>query len=357
MDTSGTNRKKILIIGNHKPDEQLVDNMEQHHGASVDTLYRDTIGIRSINPLTRHFSYILLAMQTLRRQKNYDVLIFWQQFIGIYYALFARLVMTYPQHAVILTFIYKRRKSIIGFFHRIIYRLTVNSDAISSLVVHSELELKHYCRIFQHCDKFEFIRVGTRHPLKNLALNGTGDYFFAAGRSNRDYPTLIEAFRSQPYTLKVACLQESLRGMDLPENVEPHFEAYGSKYLELLQHAYAVIIPIDDVHISAGQLVLIEALRLGKVCIVTEGPCLKDYIDPSCMFTVPPHDPAALAKMVDKLYNERGWFEMIARARELYERQYTITQYGERLSKYVFSDPSTLQAQNQETMRYPDHWL
>jgi len=357
MSTTSIKKNKVLIIGNHKPDEQMVANMELRYGASVETMYKDTIGIRSINPLTRHLSYLLLAIRALRRQKNYDVLIFWQQFIGIYYALFGYLVKTYPRHAVILTFIYNRRKSLIGFFHRMLYRLTVNSGSIRSIVVHSELELDHYCQIFKNCEKFEFIRVGTRHPLKHQVLNGSGGYFFAAGRSNRDYHTLIQAFRLQPHPLKIACLRESLHGMNLPENVEPHFDAYGSKYLELLEHAYAVIIPIDDVNISAGQLVLIEALRLGKICIVTEGPCLKDYIDPSCMFTVPPHDPEALAERVDKLYNERGWFEMSARARELYEQQYTITQYGERLSKYLLSGPPIPRTQNHQQVRNPDHRL
>ena len=349
MDTSGNHRKKILIIGNHKPDEQLVRNMQKRHRVAVETLYQDTIGIRSISPLTRHISYLLLALQTLRRRKKYDALIFWQQFIGIYYALFSRLFRSYPQTAVILTFIYNRRKSVVGFFHRMIYKLTVNSDSISSIVVHSELELDHYCRTFKNCDKFEFIRVGTRHPLANHTLNGAGNYFFAAGRSNRDYQTLVEAFRGQPYSLKIACLRDSLKGLDLPENVEPHFDAYGTKYLDLLQQAYAVIIPIDDIHISAGQLVLIEALRLGKMCIVTEGPCLKDYIDPSCMFTVPPHDSKALAGMVDKLYNDRGWSEMSNRARELYKQQYTITQYGERISKHVFFERLFHQSQNVKT--------
>ena len=48
-----------------------------------------------------------------------------------------------------------------------------------------------------------------------------GDYYFAGGYSNRDYPALIAAFRNIPAQLLIVCsaLNKELDAIDIPPNV------------------------------------------------------------------------------------------------------------------------------------------
>jgi len=133
-----------------------------------------------------------------------------------------------------------------------------------------------------------------------------GGYVFAGGDEERDYPTLIEAFRTLPYRLEIATLRpEQFPAGTLPPNVTarkyPHEE-----FMKLLAGASLVVVPLKERTIRyAGQQTYLNAMLLGKPVIVACSGA-DDYIRSGVDgIIVPPGDVQALrsfivSSMIDK---------------------------------------------------------
>lgn len=129
----------------------------------------------------------------------------------------------------------------------------------------------------------------------------TEDFFMAAGGMNRDYATLIKAFKIlQEANLQVfAKYRDYTKGQQVPANVEFKNLMDGNDYVmahKLLRNSYynciAVLLPIDYINdVPNGATVLVEALAMGKPIIITEADT--NYIDvekEGCGLTVKSHD-------------------------------------------------------------------
>lgn len=127
------------------------------------------------------------------------------------------------------------------------------------------------------------------------------DFFMAAGGMNRDYGTLIKAFKVlQEAKLQVfAKYRDYTKGQEIPDNVEFKNLMDGNDYVtahKLLRDSYynciAVLLPIDYINdVPNGATVLVEALAMGKPIIITEADT--NYIDvekEGCGLTVKSHD-------------------------------------------------------------------
>src|SRR5919204_55433 len=128
-----------------------------------------------------------------------------------------------------------------------------------------------------------------------LALPTADDgLVFAGGDSMRDYQPLVEAARLVPAPVVIAS-RHRLRG-PLPANVRagplPH-----ARFMRMLHRASIVVVPFPNkLPRSAGQQTYLNAMALGKLAIVTDGPGVTDYLeDGRTALIVPPGDAAALA--------------------------------------------------------------
>lgn len=68
-----------------------------------------------------------------------------------------------------------------------------------------------------------------------------------------------------------------------------------------LGNCYAVILPLDDENISSGQLVILQAIMLGKPAIVTRNRTVTDYIIDGYNGYVIEKNEESLIKMIKKL--------------------------------------------------------
>ena len=71
--------------------------------------------------------------------------------------------------------------------------------------------------------------------------------------------------------------------ISLPKNktgdtTKAYYEIPYEKYRELLEGAGIVVLPLPDITKSIGQVVLLEAMGLGKAVVVTKAPGTVDYI-------------------------------------------------------------------------------
>ena len=80
-----------------------------------------------------------------------------------------------------------------------------------------------------------------------------------------------------PYTLRVAsdCLCSSGEN----PRIQVLNNCYNSRYLNELKDATLVVVPLEAEHISAGQMVLIESMALGKTVLITETDTTRDYVE------------------------------------------------------------------------------
>jgi len=81
-------------------------------------------------------------------------------------------------------------------------------------VIFSESEAELYRTAFGiERERMHFVPLGDWRqirPIDGQVVPVRGDYYLAGGRSNRDYPALVEAFRSLPARLVILCSQVNL---------------------------------------------------------------------------------------------------------------------------------------------------
>ena len=108
--------------------------------------------------------------------------------------------------------------------------------------------------------------------------DGNEGYIFSAGRTLRDYTCLIEAIEALQIPVHIVCGVEDLKEMAIPDHVTLHREIDRKAYLDLLKGSTLVALPLKATERSTGQVVMLEAMALGKPVITTVAPGTSDYI-------------------------------------------------------------------------------
>lgn len=228
------------------------------------------------------------------------------------FSLFRLLLGRWKTRIVLLGFIYTDRsnafqQTLRRLYFRVLFLLT------HKIICFSRLERKRYADIFHNArNKFISIPYGL-HVVQINDKTLTADraplsspnhqYAFSAGRSGRDYKSLTAAFSALDMPLKIACdVESAFADCANRSNIEVLNKCYGADYINTLLQATIVIIPLSVDDISAGQMVLLQAMALGKPIIITEGPTVAEYVpNNSIAILVAPHDPDAIKSSVLKL--------------------------------------------------------
>jgi len=330
--------EKLLIAADCRIEEMFVVTLKNKLGVKTDVFYIDSTGKKRIQKIKRHISYLLTAVKSFVYRSNYKYIVFWQQFIGFYYDIIARLWFSKRRYPVslVLPLIYKKRTGVSGRVYNFLFRFLLSAGALKWFVCLLTKEREFYISEFGE-DKYKicFVRYGVNMPGNNqiAKLNGKNRFFFSGGTSNRDYCTLTGAFKVLEENLKIACFPADVKGLDIPSNVELLYNVFRNDFLDYMKKAYAVIITLDDPCISSGQLVLLNAMRLGKAIIVTKISGIEDYVDNNCVILVEPHSLMAIRNAVNYLVNNSDNLSLLAsNARRKYEMNFTIEKFAERVA-------------------------
>ena len=128
----------------------------------------------------------------------------------------------------------------------------------------------------------------------------------AVGRDKgRDWPTFLSAVGGSGWPVTLVCRPELLNEGELPIEVTVRPEVDRATYLALLAKCRIVVIPTRELGYPTGQSVLLEAMGLGKPCVVTATEALRDYVSPdeTCL-VVAPGDPGALRSAMASLMDD-----------------------------------------------------
>ncbi|MDO4576131.1 MAG: glycosyltransferase family 4 protein [Planctomycetia bacterium] len=207
-------------------------------------------------------------------KKKYDFVVAWTHLELLPTVLLKKFLFMKHPPVVLSGFIFTPRRSTLRHCIRYTYfRWLLNQ--LDFVIVHSRKEQKDYTQLFGFEDhQFVFVPFGTHVNILPKDENRE-PFIFSAGRSGRDYPLLMDAMEGLPYSLHVAC--DSFCPQKHPANVTVLDHCFNSDYLRELTDSELVVIPLEAENISAGQMVLIESMALGKTVIITRTETTEDY--------------------------------------------------------------------------------
>jgi len=331
-------KHKILIAADGFVSDNFRDTIKKELPAEIELFYFDATVRRRLKRVLRHISYFFVAVRAFKNRNNYKGIIFWQQFIGIYYGLLTRFLgaKTFPP-SVTFHFIYKERKGLIGWLLKGIFKRALEAEALAAFVCYSDIERDYYLKEFggEFENKIFFKTLGIDIPTQVVqTYQETNRYFFSGGTSNRDYSTLLRAFEGSDVKLVIACLPKDVRGLKAHKNVEIIHNSFGQDFLEKIGNAYGVIIPLENPRISSGQLVLLTAMALGKPIIITKGGCAQDYVSQDCALLVRDHSEEDIRESVQILLRDRKKANLLAvNALMRYKERFTLEAFGKNIAE------------------------
>jgi glycosyltransferase involved in cell wall biosynthesis len=181
------------------------------------------------------------------------------------------------------------------------------------------------------CERLHFVPLGDwsqiRHPALPPSGTGKGDYYFAGGRSNREYVALVEAFRFLPARLVIVCSRSNwkeLKGVPLPANVEVVCDVPITTFDDYVRGAKAGIISLKRDTGASGQSVALALMRNAKCIIATDVEGLREYVEHGVSGYLMRNLARELPSLIQLLEAHPERAEAMGRAaRERYERHFS----------------------------------
>ena len=151
---------------------------------------------------------------------------------------------------------------------------------IDRFVVHSRRECETVSRWLNISEsRFTFIPLH-RSVIPIVAQEEVDNPFILSmGSANRDYRTFFAAVEKIGLRTIVVAGRHSINGLTIPSNVELLSSLSPKECHRLAQQARVNVVPLIDHVTAAGQITIIEAMRMYRPVIATRCPGSEDYID------------------------------------------------------------------------------
>ncbi len=246
------------------------------------------------------------ALALWLRRPFYDVVLTEGVRTSMAYAMLCLLTLQKPRQVMTEVFIDTARPDdfrwrLKNYWHRILARRALG------IITNSSTELETMARRYGvDPDRFRFVPINTniQHPARIEQDEG---FVLSAGRTLRDYNTLLMAAQQINAPLTIICGQNDLDRvtLPLPHNVRVLQEIPREEYLDLLHRCRVVALPLLPTERSTGQVVMLEAMACGKPVVTTASPGTIDTIrNGENGFLVEEEDAAALAYRVNALLRD-----------------------------------------------------
>lgn len=291
-------------------------------------------GRLSVPRWNRIWNYIAFPLSVMFM--NLKNVIAWQQFYGFMFLFYCQFFNCKKDiNVFILTFIYKERKGILGAIYKQLITMVLQNYRLKEIIIYSENELSYYSNLFPKVrQKFKFLHLGISDISEGLCVDEDlqkENYLFTAGSSNRDYDFLMDIISETKYKFKIAC-----DGLKLVKNlrVEVLYDVHDREMYQYLFNSKLVVIPLKDLEISSGQLMLLQAMQLGKPVIVSNNKGIYDYIKSGYNGFVLENNKEKWCSKIEELFsNEKLYNDIVQREIETFEKCFSVLSLGKNIGK------------------------
>lgn len=332
----GENIKENIILSDNSVEDMLEfkEGLENSTNKKWNVLVENSNKLRKnkFDNIVRYIKYFLFPLKIFFKRKRFNDIVAWQQFYGILFAFYCNFFKVNKENNLtIMTFIYREKKFFRTLYFKFI-KFSIRNKYVDNIIVCSQKECEYYSNIFDMDSSiFHFENIGINKINVKKEYSDSG-YLISVGRSNRDYDFLINALEKTKYNLKIIT---DLNIKSNSPNIEIYSNVYGEEYYAMLKNAFAVIIPLKNLEISSGQLVILAAMQLGIPIIITESNGIKDYVKNNYSAVVIKNNKDELMQAINQLYN-RSFYEKIKdNAYKCYLEKYSSIKLGENIGKLI----------------------
>jgi glycosyltransferase involved in cell wall biosynthesis len=228
-----------------------------------------------------------------------------------------------------MTFIYKEKSGLVGRVYKCFMHYIIESRYIDKIIVFSSNEVDYYSILFPLAkSKFTYIPLGIE-KIKDIGEEKRREektFILSTGKSNRDYDFLFEALTDTQYHVKI--IANTVKRSSFA-NIEIYNNVFDLDMLQYMNNCFCIVITLKNVNISSGQLVILQAMQLGKPIIVTESKGVSDYIIHGYNGLIIKKEKQYLLNALQQLYSDRELYEQLScNAKIEYEKKYTLFQFG-----------------------------
>lgn len=334
-------KKNVVVIDNH-----LKDIEEFMNGLSTSTRCDWNVLVRTSNNrssrlanVIRYFKYFFTGWELFFNRNQYNVIITYQQFYGLIFAMLCRVFHVRKQFVlVIMSVVYKdKRGRLLQRLYRKFYEYAIQSQYINAIVCATTSDVEKYSSIFNiPREKLPYIRWGVKDHSRNYQCTNNGErYIFSAGKSNRDWKFVFETLGQSKYNTVVVGAESNYKNCF--DNMKVLSKISDTEYYDVLAKSYCVFLSLKEATVAAGQITLIQAMQFGKPIIVTRAEGLtNDYVVHGENGLIVEKDKSAVLKAVELLYTDEMLYRKLSlNARKTYETDFSSHRMGVDIGKML----------------------
>lgn len=232
--------------------------------------------------------------------------------------------MRRPRHVIVQFIMRERTERLLSRAKYAFMRWCFTS--VDLCVCSARLECDYYAKAFRWAPaKLAYVPFHTDPRFLDIPTQD-GAYAVSAGRSFRDYDTLLDAWEGIDVPLQIVGYKGN---RPAPPGVNLTRELPLDELTRLIAGSGIVVLPLEDRQISIGQSVLLQAMAMGKAVVATRVNGTVDYVTHMTTgLLVPPGDPAALRAAVRLLASDDALRRRLAAAAlEQVKRSHLVSHY------------------------------
>lgn len=340
--------KTNIILADCEP-EEIETFTEGCNTIAVDSKFKILSSISNgshkgfIKNLIRYLKYFTFPFFVFLNRKKYNIILGWQQFYTINFALFCRIFNVKKRNVIVIAnYTYKAKKGLIGNFYYKYMRYSCNNKYIDYIHVPSfSYAERNSKELGIPIEKFivqQFGIVDMNKSIKdtNVSLQ---NYSLSIGRSNRDFDFLVKVW-SQP------CLKNNILviasdtwnpSCKLPSNIIYRNDIKYSESFVWIKYSKICITPIDDINLCSGDTVLLTGMMFARPVVITKPSTLAEmYIEDGVNgICIEKNSEKAALIIADLLSNESRRETLGNNARKCFLEKFSRKSMGIQLCKKI----------------------
>lgn len=281
--------------------------------------------------------YILIPFWAIFKSPKFDLVIAHEPRMGFVYG-FLKRVFKIGKPILVFQIILPESKNFLGRIKFIFEKFSLGG--ISACVVNSSFEKKLYEKYFSFKNKFIFLPLHVEPEDIFRYREKEENFIFTGGGAERDFQTLFSVAREIPNKFILVTFAKSMLPKENPpRNISISLKMDLEEFLRIMAQAKVVVIPLNKVNKSAGQVMLLQAMALGKPVIISNNPSIKDYVkDQKDCFLVEPEDKDSLKLAFLKVLEDKNLRKTLGEnARKKIQSQFSMKEYNLKL-KNILAD-------------------